>query len=186
MICLENCYIGRWLGTDQHHSEIGFHQLIKLIFKHSGKQIVCDKEISLIHLVYAIDNSFQELRILLVWFSVHICNMKLPSFDSSLITLPDCGREIERLYQWFTSTSNITFEYLYEYQVYQGCGSWICSIYIDISSRHIQLENLVLPNNRHQKFKGMCKTHLIERHSCLTLFGELYEHVVIFTLMIWG
>ena len=34
------------------------------------------------------------------------------------------------------------------------------------------------PNIRHEKLKGLCKTHWFERHSCSETFGELREHVV--------
>ena len=37
---------------------------------------------------------------------------------------------------------NVTFENLYEYEVYQGYCFWVCSVYVDINSRYIQLENL--------------------------------------------
>ena len=36
------------------------------------------------------------------------------------------------------------FEYLYKYWVYQWCGSWVSSIYIDINYRYAQLDSQAL------------------------------------------
>ena len=37
-----------------------------------------------------------------------------------------------------------------------------------------------LPDSNHKKLAGMCKTRWVERHTCLEVFLELYESVVIF------
>ena len=57
-------------------------------------------------------------------------------------------------------------------------------LFLHNSRRRKQLSELTLkeylPENSHSKLPGLCKTRLVERHTCLDLFLEMYELLVTF------